>query len=307
LLRAAGAAREFDDLLTEEALFGLSVNPELRRSEDWLLTTQAVEVVLLNVPWSGRCRVAASEPEPAILQELAQVESSDAGPNLEPKYHFSEMKSAHGVLDVSLTPTTWRLGKNFHDAAQKYRKRFLRDGSRWLVPLPLGEARLPGLAAVHVIVLTADNRLLLAQRSAKVSYAPLHWSASFEEQVTEVDVCQGDRVFHCAAKRGMVEEFGIDVDPSRIHLISALLEMTCLNLGVEVLIDATQTFEQIRSAWSDKPSHGWEVGILDSTEADLLTLDALAGGAEFCLEPLVPTSRIRCALAARWMHWKKKG
>jgi hypothetical protein len=307
LLRAAGAARQSGNILVEQRLIDLALNPEFRTPEDWLLSTRAVEVLPpANAQWSSRCSVTAEEVEPAVLRDLAEIESENVGPNREPKYRFSDLKSIGGVLNISLAPTTWQLGKNFHNAVRKHPDRFLRDAGRWLVPLPLGEARLPGLAVVHVILLTVDNRLLLAQRSAKLAYAPLHWSVSFEEQVTEPDVRDGSRVFHRAARRGMVEEFGIDVDPSRIHLISAFLEMDNLNLAAVVLIDAKQTLEQIRQSWSGepRPSHAWEAEALDGTDADPVALDALAGGAEFRLEPLHPTARVRCAMLARWLRWR---
>lgn len=127
-----------------------------------------------------------------------------------------------------------------------------------LSAVPLGDTCLPGLAAVHVLLLTADSRLLLAQRSTKLAYAPLHWSASFEEQVTEQDIRGGDRVFHLAPHQGiMVEAFGIDVDPSRIYLLSVVLERDNLNLAAVVLIEAMQMMEQIRQSWpvNPRPSH----------------------------------------------------
>ncbi len=159
----------------------------------------------------------------------------------------------------------------------------------------------------YYLLLTADNRLLLAQRSAnRTAYVPLHWSASFEEQVTEQDLRGGDRVFHLAVQRGVIEEFGIHVDPSRIHVLSVLLELDNLNLAVVALVEAAQTLEQIHRSWSGdpRPSHAWEAETLDGIEADLAALDALASGAEFRLAPLHPTSRARCALLARWLRWR---
>ncbi|MBV9453285.1 MAG: hypothetical protein JOZ19_04080 [Rubrobacter sp.] len=47
-----------------------------------------------------------------------------------------------------------------------------------------------------------------------------------------------------------------------------------------------------------------ETATLDSVEADTYALDVLAGRAEFRLEPLHPTSQMRCALLARWLRWR---
>jgi hypothetical protein len=195
-----------------------------------------------------------------VLRELAEIPSEDVGPDREPKYLFAGFQAASDGLDVVLAPTTWRLGKSFHNAVRNHPGRFLRADRSWLVPTPLGPARLPGLAVVHGIVLTSDGRVLLAQRSETLAYAPLHWSISFEEQITAGDLRGGDRVLHLAASRGLVEEFGVAADPARIHLLSALLEMDNLNLAAVVLIETAETLDGIRERWSGelRPTHAWE-------------------------------------------------
>jgi hypothetical protein len=303
LLRAAGAARHAGAAATERGLSELALNPALRTPADWLLTGQAAEVAPpAGDPWSARCSLAEVEIEPATLRELAELEPEDVGPNRESKYRLASLDAAGGSLSITLAPTTWQLGKGFHNAVRKHPDRFLRDGRRWLEPVPLGDARLPGLAVVHVVVLTADGLVLAARRSKKLAYAPLHWSISFEEQVTAQDVQEGDRTFHHAALRGMTEEFGIAVDPARSHLLSALLEMDNLNLAAVVLIEAAQTLDEIRRSWSGDPppSHAWEAQALAGIETNAVM--AVAGGAESRLEPLHPTSRLRCAMLARWLR-----
>jgi hypothetical protein len=75
-------------------------------------------------------------------------------------------------------------------------------------------------------------------------------------------------------------------------------------LAAVVLIEAEQTLEEIRRSWSGepRPSHAWEAEALDGIEADPSMLDDLAGGAEHRLEPLHSTSRVRCAMLARWLR-----
>lgn len=301
LLRAAQAARQSGADLVERGLSDLA----LRRTGDWSLTPDAVEVLPPPAtPWTVRCSVAEAEIDPAVLRELAGIPAQDVGPDREPKYLFAGFQAAGGGLDVVLAPTTWRLGKSFHNAVRDDPGRFLRAGRSWLVPMPLGPARLPGLAVVHGIVLTSDGRLLLAQRSETLAYAPLHWSISFEEQITEGDLRGGDRALHLAASRGLLEEFGIAADPARIHLLSAVLEMDNLNLAAVVLIETAETLDGIRGRWSSepRPTHAWEARALDGIEADPVRLEALARGADSSREPLHPTSRMRCALLARWLR-----
>lgn len=305
LLRAAGAARHAGAEVTERCLRDLALDEALLGTEDWPLTEQALEVLPpATAPWKVRCSLPETEVDPAILRDLAAVAPEDVGPNQEPKYRLVGLDVVDGRLDIELAPTTWQLGKSFHNAVRNHPDRFLRDGQRWLEPVPLGDARLPGLAVVHVIALTADGFVLAAQRAKKLSYAPEHWSISFEEQVTESDFRERDRAFHNAAHRGMLEEFGVDAEPSRIHLISALLEMSNLNLAAVVLIEASQTLDEIRHGWSTepRPTHAWEADAVDGIEADPAVLDRAARGEGERLSPLHPTSRLRCAILARWLR-----
>jgi TIR domain len=305
LLRAAGAAHHAGAEVTERCLIDLAMDPALRRADDWPLTEQALEVLpSANAPWAVRCSLPETEVDPAILRDLVAVAPEDVGPNQEPKYRLVGLDAVDGGLDIELAPTTWQLGKSFHNAVRNHPDRFLRDGQRWLEPVPLGDARLPGLAVVHVIVLTADDFVLAAQRAKKLSYAPEHWSISFEEQVTELDFRERDRAFHNAAHRGMLEEFGVDVEPSRIHLISALLEMSNLNLAAVILINASQTLDEIRRSWATepRPTHAWEADAVDGIEADPAVLDKVTGEEGNRLVPLHPTSRLRCAILARWLR-----
>jgi transposase len=156
------------------------------------------------------------------------------------------------------------------------------------------------------VVVRADSRgvcaaCLSARQATGTSSAG---SISFEEQVTELDFRERDRVFHNAAHRGMLEEFGVDVEPSRTHLISALLEMSNLNLAAVVLIQALQTLDEIRRSWESdpQPTHAWEAAKIDGIEADPAVLDKAAAGEEGRMAPLHPTSRLRCAILARWLR-----
>ncbi len=133
-------------------------------------------------------------------------------------------------------------------------------------------------------------------------FVPL--SASFEEQVTEQDIAIGGEVFQHTARRGMREEFGVEIDPARVHLISVLLQMDNLNLGTVVLVETAETLEEIRRAWSGprQPSHAWEAEAIDGDGIDWATLSSLAQSGHWRRGQLHPTSSLRLALLARWLQ-----
>ena len=71
-------------------------------------------------------------------------------------------------MHITLAPTTWNLTNRFIGALQRDPglMRHARDGT-WIEPVPLGSTALPTIAVVHGIVLTSDDHLLLAKRSAR--------------------------------------------------------------------------------------------------------------------------------------------
>jgi 8-oxo-dGTP pyrophosphatase MutT (NUDIX family) len=164
--------------------------------------------------------------------------------------------------------------------------------------------RLPGLAVVHVITVTADGQVLMTQRSATVAYAPLHWSASFEEQVTDQDAAAGSAIFEETARRGLREEFGIDVNPENVRLISVILQMDNLNLAPVVFIETKETLEEIRQIWSGlpRPSHAWEAEAIDGEIVDPVKLEAFVRNNLWRQGKLHPTSSCRLAVLARWLQ-----
>ena len=301
-LRAATRARQLFDFQTEKAFLKLAMGTAASLPLKWLTTVGAIEVLDVDmIGLSPVCSVTDVDVDAAVLRELSAIGCEDVGSDLEPKYRIAGMLSDQDAVSVSLSPTSWHLGKNFHIALKRNPCRFLRDGKHWIVPLPLGQAQLPGLAVVHAIVLTSDSRLLMAQRGPKVSYAPLHWSASFEEQVTDLDMRDGDMVFHAAARRGMLEEFGIKVGLREVSLVSFLLETDSLNLAAVALIRVDLTLDQIRSVWlgPPRPSHAWEAVAVDGVLVDVADLDAMAADGHWRLGALHPTSPLRCAMLAR--------
>ncbi len=310
LLRAAEIAQQNKDVEFARSLAELATSPEQTRPTDWAVTDGALEVLPpASRPLVVRCVLDEVPVNAAIQAELLSSAPTDVGPNQEPKYRFTRLEATGSTLQINLAPTTWREGRGFHATLQTDRSRFARASGTWFLPIPLGQVAFPGLAVVHCVVMTADNYVLFAQRGAKVAYAPLHWSASFEEQVTQTDVAVGNMVFEAAAQRGMREEFGIAVDLDRIHIISSLLQIDNINVGIVSLIETTETLDEIREAWSSAPppSHSWEALAIDSAAADPTLLRAIARTGQFPRGPLHPTSALRLVSVARWLEMTNRG
>ncbi|MGQ0773225.1 MAG: hypothetical protein ACT4NY_02200 [Pseudonocardiales bacterium] len=195
--------------------------------------------------------------------------------------------------------TTWSDSNKFYAALRRDRGATSHDSTgAWIEPVPLGRTALPGIAAVHGIVLTTDDQVLLTQRSTKVDYAPLHWSASFEEQLNELDFGADEDPFTHAARRGFYEEFAADIDPTRISALSALLQLDLLNLSMVMLLRPGLTAAQIEEHWTNQAQDGWEAERLGWLPCE--SLHQLIRRNDF--SPLHSTSRLRCELLRRWIQ-----
>lgn len=78
----------------------------------------------------------------------------------------------------------------------------------------------------EIIIISADQQILLTKRSNAVKFSPGVWSASIEEQFIRYDPEEGieDKdLFECV-ERGAGEELGTEIDTNRTRL---------LNIGVE--------------------------------------------------------------------------
>jgi hypothetical protein len=156
-----------------------------------------------------------------------------------------------------------------------------------------------GEPAVHGIVLTSDDHVLLAKRSARAHYAPAHWSVSFEEQLNEHDLNQDADPFTNAACRGFREEFGGDLPPGQVVALSAVLQLDLLNVAMVMLLQPDLTAAQIQESWRSGPPDSWEAQELQSLP--IRHLDRLSRGDANPFMPLHTTSRLRSSLLQRWI------
>jgi hypothetical protein len=271
--------------------------------DGWLADPETLQVVPpwpLAEPVAIRTQVREGPPvEAAVEAAMRDLHDLDTGPDLEAKFRFTHLAYQPGSgLEVTLAPTSWSISKRFSTALQRDPTRIGHTmAGTWIQPMPLGNTVLPGIAVVHGIVLTSDGQVLMAQRSAKVGYAPLHWSASFEEQLNGHDLDTGTDPFIHAACRGFHEEFGCDVDASRVTLLSAVLQIDLLNIGLVFLLRPDSTSTQIEQRWADSAPDRWEAKQLGWLPEQ--ALDEVSWSQKF--HPLHVTSRLRCELLRRWI------
>jgi len=305
LLHAARIARHRDALTIARRLTELAL-ARLHGEAGWLADAGALEVVppwRLNRPVTLHTAVDddARPVDRAVEAAVERLGDIETGPDLETKFRFTEVSYHldHSV-HVALAATTWSRTSRFTAALQRdpALMRHSADGA-WIEPVPLGSTGLPTVAAVHCIVLTADDRVLLAKRSAQVHYAPGHWSASFEEQINERDFGgETDPITH-AACRGFAEEFGGSLAFDRVVPLSAILQLDLLSSAFVMLLRPDLTAAQIQDQWQSGSPDAWEAQ--DLTSLPLEHLDRLDRSDGQPFTPLHATSRLRISLLQRWV------
>ena len=289
VLRAARIAESKGNIEVADGLTAAAM-----RDSSWLVTPGALEACYSR---GAPLHVTVQDGPPvdeAIEAELDKV-SVPVGPELEAKYRFTAMRCERGALAVTLAPTTWASAKKFHTLVQHdpaWASK-LPDGT-WLTPLPFGDRLLPGIAVVHAIIMTSDDKVIAARRSAQVGYAPERWSLSFEEQVNGSDVGRKEDAFTAAARRGFTEEFGCELPAQHVALLTTVMQIDLLNLGIVALLRSSMTAQEICSSWRSVAKDRWE-----ATEVRGLPLDDLDAGLA-SLGLLHPSSEFRRLALRRW-------
>jgi hypothetical protein len=303
LLHAARIARHRDALTITRRLTELAL-ARLHGEAGWLAEAGSLEVVPPwppNPPVTLRATVDDSiPPDRAVEAAVENLGDIETGPDLEAKFRFTALGSGPDhCVHITLAATTWGRTSRFVAALQRDPALMRHSGEgAWIEPVPLGSTTLPTVAAVHCVVLTADAQVLLAQRSARVHYAPAHWSVSFEEQLNERDFGADADPFTHAACRGFAEEFGGDLAPGQVVPLSAVLQIDLLNVVMAMLLRPDLSAAQIKQRWRSGTPDAWEAQDLQSLP--LADLDRLGQGDARQLTPLHPTSLMRISLLRRW-------
>jgi len=282
--------------LTEGALKAIPDDPTPWAADEHALQVASLSPTGMNISISLRPPDARQLPIDPEIDAHIRSSTTNVGPNLEPKYRVAEWRQADGQVHLVMEETTWTEARQFHQLIlTNPRQIIVREDRTWLEPIPWGTQRLPGLAVVHAIVLTSDDQLLLMQRSSNAKYAPRHWSASFEEQMTKEDFASGASPALQAAARGFYEEFGLKTSLNTIRELGILLELNLCNLGIIVLIQAPWTAQQIAKRWQEEPRpKDWdEAKAVYAIPIDCTDLDQFMEAIEHKFLPLHPTSRLR--------------
>ena len=307
LMRAA-----YDEIVRNAQISaGLLMEIATARSQSnttWFIDNNCIEVLEPMLPGlssSSILRIASPERSPIAPVAQAMVTEEDrnaVGVGYETKYRFTAVgRGADGNVNATVVPDSWENGAGFHRHLRKYGGYRLEQDGSWIQCVPFGLSCLPGVVSVHVIVLSADDRILLSQRSQQVLYYPGAWSVTFEEQLTNSDLHTASDAAASAARRGFREEFGLDLpgSPDQIVTLSALLELSTLNLAVVVLAISDAPAELIIDRWKSnpRPTSHWEAQAVVSSKLSDFP-DASIDGVQAQL--LHPTAQMRIRMLQRW-------
>lgn len=125
-----------------------------------------------------------------------------------------------------------------------------------------GQISFPNSLCMHAVVVTSDRRVLLTQRSHKVSYSPGTWSVSVEEQLSPDDLRGGTRgATKRWARRLLLEELAVergDYDERKFRLLSVFLEADTLNCSVCAIMPIDMTSKELETQLKVKPRTDYE-------------------------------------------------
>jgi hypothetical protein len=124
-------------------------------------------------------------------------------------------------------------------------------------------------ANVEAILITSDNKIILAKRSGTVTASRGLWSASFEEQVLclrkrDQKSDRGD-LFACA-QRGAWEEFGVTIIPEASRLLALGVEWGNFTAAFIVLLRCRESYEEICN---------WSWGHLAGDPSEAVAIDCM--------------------------------
>lgn len=166
--------------------------------------------------------------------------------------------------------------------------------------------RTPNIAVVHVIITSADEHLLQAQRSFDSEFAPGAWSISFEEQMKQEDFASSDPVMS-TIQRGVEEEFGFVAAENSLVLQDLRLSIECdsANLAIMAVVGTSLTAAEFdarcEASRADGEVHGqsWR-----SADAALSDINRSSAGYWYSANPSTnhPGNVMRLAMLDRWIR-----
>jgi hypothetical protein len=145
----------------------------------------------------------------------------------------------------------------------------------------------------EIVIITADEQILLTKRNTLTPFYPGAWSASIEEQMLRLDPLDGTQdknLFDCA-HRGAREELGIDIDTERTSLLSVGIEWGNFTAAFLMLIWSFQTFEKLARSWIGKAHDPYEINAVDCIPASAKGIQKA-----LTLETWSPSDRVLCRM-----------
>jgi hypothetical protein len=277
---------------------------EFDRRERLVITAPAFELASVPIVSSLSLRVVppreAPPIAPAALRLTTDADRAAVGPAWEPKYRFTEVRTnPDRTVEVALSETSWPEGAGFHAALRRLATQPLTTHDELLHQYLRGQASLPGLASVHVMVVSSDRQVLMARRGRSSAYAGGRWSVSFEEQLTATDLRPVQMAPVNAARRGLEEELGDRVAPdtAAIRILALLLETAILNTSFVMLVELSQDHQEIARHWRNLHIDDPEIAEIRWLPAQPRPLRQVSR--EFGDSQLHPTSALRLELLAR--------
>lgn len=238
-----------------------------------------------------------SEISPTVRHIVTAADKRAAGVSLENKYRVCRLDDRQsGALIVTLGEATWREGAAFHSAMRRLAKSAPEKVDGLLAEWLGDSAKLPGLAVIHCIVVTADRQIVLARRDLGTPYAGGSWSATFEEQITDSDLGHAPSdVVPAVARRGLREEFGMEPSSFQVRVLGAVMEMPIMNPCLICLLTVDGDYTEMHAAWEAAQDRNSAAEIIDLDHLNSPTMVASKSGR--CLHP---TAQIRLDMLARW-------
>jgi hypothetical protein len=307
LFEGVWAAKQTGCSLVATELEEIATRENLLYENDWPANPLAVQALPTLAPlkvWkvSGTFADPQEYPLPIASEVfLTAAEMARIGEPRETKYRVVGVENGSPEeVRLTVVPTDWVSSRAFHILVGRNIGEIAKAMKRWPEPVPVGTDWLPGLLAVHCIVVSSDSQMLLVRRSTSTAYYPGHWSVSFEEQVITKDFQEGGDFAASAARRGFSEEFGEDLRIRSLSTLSGLIETGILNFGVVVLLHADETATSICKRWQAEPrpkDHQEATEIRHEPMARFSHPSEVLSGL-----PLHPTSELRLAI---WRHWHR--
>jgi len=134
-----------------------------------------------------------------------------------------------------------------------------------------GAISFPHSLCMELVVMTKDERILLAKRSPKVAYDPEKWSCSVAETFAVEDVTEGgpNSAIRHWIERALREELGLgteDYDIANFRILSVFLESDIMNVSLCTLMRVDVDHETLTDIIIAKPRRDYEF-----TEHDYIT------------------------------------